>query len=327
MKITKLSSLLKQQFLLHMSRIECLGSFILAIIECRPVNMAVLAQKFAGCQPESSYKRLQRFVKEISFKGTQLAYLIISILGIEKGGQWQLIFDRSNWKVGSKDINVLFLAVCYKGYAVPLFYTFLKDKKSGNSNYTDRILLMEKFIHTFGINRIGVLLGDREFIGHMWMKYLIRNKIPFCVRLKESWNKVALQNGDFLEVKKCFPDLQRGEQKSLGLCQLGQGKDSVDCFVTGMRAPAKGEWVTVAHSEGLKDPCSLYRQRWRIETMFKTMKTGGFNLEDTHLTRPERLECLLGVLAIAFVICHKAGQFIIAQKPPTLKKTAFGLKL
>jgi hypothetical protein len=289
--------------------------------------MAILAHKFGGCQAASSYKRLQRFIKKISFNRSQLACLIISILGIDKVGAWQLIFDRSNWKIGIKHINVLFLAVCYKGYAVPLFFIFLKDKKSGNSNYEDRILLMDKFIHTFGINRIGVLLGDREFIGRIWMKYLIEKKIPFCVRLKESWNKVTLQNGDCLEVKKCFPGLQRGEQRSLGLCQLGQGEAMVECFITGMRAPDKGEWIIVAHSKGLEDPCALYRQRWRIETMFKTMKTGGFNLEDTHLTHPERLECLLGVLSIAFVICHKAGQFVIAHKMPKEKKTAFGLKL
>jgi hypothetical protein len=50
-----------------------------------------------------------------------------------------------------------------------------------------------------------------------------------------------------------------------------------------------------------------YKERWQIETMFKAMKTSGFNLEDTHLTNLDRLSTLLSVLAIAFVWAYLAG--------------------
>ena len=40
--------------------------------------------------------------------------------------------------------------------------------------------------------------------------------------------------------------------------------------------------------------------RWQIETLFGCLKTRGFNFEDTHLTDPERLSKLLGLLALAF---------------------------
>ena len=50
--------------------------------------------------------------------------------------------------------------------------------------------------------------------------------------------------------------------------------------------------------------------------MFRAMKTGGFNVEDTHVTAPERLECLIGVLSIAYAICYKAGEIVIGADPP-----------
>ena len=38
-----------------------------------------------------------------------------------------------------------------------------------------------------------------------------------------------------------------------------------------------------------QDSVGTYRRCWQIETMFKAMKSAGFNMEDTHLTDPERV--------------------------------------
>lgn len=54
-----------------------------------------------------------------------------------------------------------------------------------------------------------MILGDREFIGHKWLKCLIKEKIPFGFRLKENWNKVSNENGEMIEVKKCFKELKK----------------------------------------------------------------------------------------------------------------------
>ena len=52
--------------------------------------------------------------------------------------------DRTNWQWGKKNINILMLSITYKGIAIPLFWSLL-DKK-GNSNTSERIALMERFI-------------------------------------------------------------------------------------------------------------------------------------------------------------------------------------
>jgi hypothetical protein len=44
----------------------------------------------------------------------------------------------------------------------------------------------------------------------------------------------------------------------------------------------------------------LYRQRWDIETLFAALKSRGFDLEATHLTEPDRIRKLLGVLALTY---------------------------
>ena len=44
-----------------------------------------------------------------------------------------------------------------------------------------------------------------------------------------------------------------------------------------------------------------YKERWQIETMFKAMKSSGFNLEATHLNNWNRMSTLIAIIAIAFV--------------------------
>jgi transposase len=49
---------------------------------------------------------------------------------------------------------------------------------------------------------------------------------------------------------------------------------------------------------------STYKKRWSIESMFKNLKTQGFNMEDTHMTCVQRLKKLMAVVAIAtFCMC------------------------
>jgi len=53
-----------------------------------------------------------------------------------------------------------------------------------------------------------------------------------------------------------------------------------------------------------------YKQRWQIETLFRGLKSIGFNIEDTHAADPERLEKLFPLAIIALVWCYRIGDYI-----------------
>nr|MBA2703358.1 transposase [Blastocatellia bacterium] len=63
-----------------------------------------------------------------------------------------------------------------------------------------------------------------------------------------------------------------------------------------------------------------YRQRWTIETMFSSLKTKGFNLEDTHLTNTDKLSTLLAVLGLAVALSVKTGVAAAQRRPIPIKK-------
>ncbi|MCL1123003.1 hypothetical protein [Shewanella surugensis] len=65
---------------------------------------------------------------------------------------WYLTMDRTNWKYGNLNINILMLGICYKGRAIPVCWSMLNKK--GNSNTAERIELVSRFMSIFGKERI-----------------------------------------------------------------------------------------------------------------------------------------------------------------------------
>ncbi|MHB1105673.1 MAG: transposase, partial [Lutibacter sp.] len=63
-----------------------------------------------------------------------------------------------------------------------------------------------------------------------------------------------------------------------------------------------------------------YKQRWQIETLFRGLKSSGFNIEDTHVTDLERLEKLFSLTIIAFVWCYKIEDFLDENIKKIIKK-------
>ena len=70
---------------------------------------------------DARYDRLLRFVQ---FKVPEAMYLqfALTMLGTS---EVRLILDRTNWKLGKKDINILLLSAVWKGCSLPLMWRCL----------------------------------------------------------------------------------------------------------------------------------------------------------------------------------------------------------
>ncbi len=81
-----------------------------------------------------------------------------------------------------------------------------------------------------------------------------------------------------------------------------------------------GELLILASSR--TDDCALkrYAQRWEIETLFQSLKSRGFNFENTHITKLERLNALTCILVLSFSLAHLVGEWRNEQKPIEILK-------
>lgn len=169
---------------MNQARIKFLSKLIIALISSNTISYEYLARKIeTKIKLASVYRSIQRFFALFEIGDFTVARLIASLVPIGKNG-WILTFDRTNWKFGKTNINFLVLAVAYNGVAIPLFWHLL-DKR-GNSNWKERIDILNRFIECFGKDVIECFTADREFIGHRWLSYLKKEGIPICIRTKDN---------------------------------------------------------------------------------------------------------------------------------------------
>jgi hypothetical protein len=164
------------------------------IIQCRTVCLYKCRDKVAGVlgdksktKPESHYARLLRFFKinMIAQFITGIRQLIMTIAPVE---DQYLIMDRTNWKIGHKNVNLLTIGGLLKNTFVP--FHWLQLNKRGNSNFKERKKLFNNLAALFqwaGKSIKGmILLADREFIGNDWLEFLSSLEVSFVIRLKEN---------------------------------------------------------------------------------------------------------------------------------------------
>lgn len=299
-------------------RLDCFTKTLLALMLVQTVNMKRLACAiFSQSKVDSSYRRLQRFFASFFMDYNSLARLIINLFQFNKGKHY-LIMDRTNWQWGKRDINILFLCIAYKRIAVPIFWLVLNKK--GNSSTRERMAIVQRFLDVFGKENIAGLLGDREFIGHTWFQYLKDRKITFYFRIKKD-AATTNSGGKSISVHWLFYGLGLHQPK------LIKGTRNIyrhQLFVTGMQIE-KDYLIVVTNKEPnpkkIDEAIKIYAIRWGIETLFGCLKSKGFNFEETHITRRDRIKKMIALLAIAFCWAHLTGEWRHQyEKPIRLKK-------
>lgn len=295
------------------ARIFVIVRLVVGLIIMRSVNLTKLScQINPGVARSTNYRRLQKFFLQFTPRMDHFARLLASFLPDEP---WILTMDRTNWKFGEKDINILMLAVAYKGIAIPLIWTLLP--KRGNSNHEERITLMERFLELFGREKIAMLLADREFVGIQWVDWLCNEKIPFVIRIRNDARLKRNGRDKGIHARNHFRHLPLSQSHHLGLRFVYGRKLNV----SGMRITGRDTHVIVI-SSGVEPEKAIthYARRWEIETLFGCLKSRGFDLEATHMSDPAKIGKLVGILGIAFVWAYQMGEWLNEIQPIKIKK-------
>jgi len=319
-KSTQIISILGKHFgkEMNFARISFIGLFICALCKVQTVCFERIACGFeTTSQTGSSLRRIQRFIANYQLDKSLIARLIFSLLPHEP--PYTLSIDRTNWKFGTTDINVLVLAICYKGMAFPILFKLMP--KAGNSNTRERIQLVEQYIELFGIESISCLVADREFIGEDWINYLNLRRIEYYIRIRENFWTVNPKTGKRLKASWLFADLELNQTNfkhqiyyvNNQLCYLSASKIK--------NKEGKPELQIIISFNKPNVAQKIYKERWQIETAFKALKSSGFNIEKTHLVDIERIEKLLALVLIAFTWSYLVGIYLHEQvKPIKVKK-------
>lgn len=304
----ELEAQLSAHFIGRAQRKRMLAKLVLGIVQLGTINYSKLSLTVnPSVKKESNFKRIQRFIKSYDFDVSSYIQLVWSLF-IKEENWVALTIDRTNWKFGKEDINILMLGISYKGTMLPLVWTML-DKR-GNSSTAERTALVEQlysYLTTSQIAQIKILLADREFIGKEWFSYLKKRSLNFAIRIR---------NNSKMRRKGTHKEQQVGQffdQKHFKVLRKKRIIFGHELYVAGQNSTSKDSFVLVSNLP-LSKGRIFYAQRWGIEVFFAACKKRGFNFEDTHVTKLNRLSKLMFLVALAFIWSIRTGEFLSTQK-------------
>lgn len=284
-----------------------LAAVITGLISMRTVNLSHLAGCFCGpAKLTSNYRRLQRFFQYVRLDEAWLARSLVAL--VKLAPPYRLCLDRTNWKVGARDINLLVLCIVTRRVRIPVLWSTLEGR--GCSSIKEREALIERYIAIFGRGSIRTLLADREFIGAKWFEFLVENNIPFAIRVRAELI-VVLDDGRTAPLSS----LTRRKSSLHRLAgQKGRFQGMEERFGGTLAFAAKrrgdGTLIIVATNRQPRLALHDYKKRWQIECLFGDTKTRGFNMEDTRMTQPAKLGLLTAIVALAMAWAHACASTV-----------------
>jgi len=307
-KSTQLISVLTENLAgkMNLARIKFFGLFLCALCKVQTICFEKLATAFeTDATSKSSLRRIQRFTAYFVHSTSMANYLLdtdliarIIFKMLPHQPPYRLAMDRTNWKFGETNINVLTLAIVYQGVAFPILMLML-DKR-GNSDTAERIWIMNRYIRLFGCETIDCLLADREFVGEHWVAYLNDLHIRYYIRIRENFIVHDPRTGRELKAFVMFAGIKCGECKILYRIFRVNGQL---CYLSASKLNGKNgkpELQIIISFNKPEDAQKYYKERWQIETAFKGLKSSGFNIEQTHLTDLVRIQKLFTIVMLAF---------------------------
>ncbi|TPL04833.1 transposase [Mesorhizobium sp. B2-4-14] len=131
----------------------------------------------------------------------------------------------------------------------------------------------------------------------------------FAIRVKQG-QCVALADGRLWTIKSLLR--RRRKSRSLTTFEASLPDASTALSFAAKRIDGRngqqGEWLIVmTNSPNAKAAISAYKNRWAVECLFADTKTRGFNMEDTRMTAPDKIDTLTAILAIAVTWAYRCA--------------------
>jgi len=294
---------------------KTLVELITCLLENNKAHLCKLGEELAvnGPSKNACVQRIRRFLSNKRIKPKLFVVPLINLMRplLEDLSEIVLSIDRTEWKKRGKWINVLSVAVCYKGRALPLLWMVFGRRGNSALKHWKKVLtpvieglqqmdwLSDKSIH---------VVADREFASPKLAKWLKKiYAVGSTLRIKSSMY-LNDENKPEVKVASLIRDMKKGSRIILRNQTLTRDSSfKMNVLLTWKKN--YDEPLVVATTSGkplLSD--KTYGKRFGIECMHKDYKSNAFDLEKTKVTDPKRIETMLIPIAFAYALCMLEGE-------------------
>jgi hypothetical protein len=270
---------------------------IVGLILGRNVQLSKIAERVNYPYKESSLEdRFRRLVAN-DHLAVQVSFSIFVGLILQAIDPQRVVLSIDTTKSGGACVTLM-VGVSYRSRSLPIGWVTFKGKK-GHTAQSVQLALLQTVAGLLPVDSQVILLGDGEFDGSQLIAWLV-NQAHWHYVCRTAQDTQVLYQGQWLALH----DLPlTAEQETLF---------NVDAFTAAHHLPGcrvmavwvakeQRHWFFVTNFQSLAEAKRWYLKRFQIETLFSDLKGRGFNLAQSHLKDPERVNRLLLAVAIAYL--------------------------
>lgn len=244
---------------------------------------------------ESLIDRFRRFVRNPNIE-VEVEYTPFTDRIIKAIGQGPVVVMIDSTKMGGQCL-CLMVSVYYKSRALPLAWVTSKGRK-GHSSQAVQLHLFKRVKALLPADVPVVVLGDGEFDGSEVIDWFRQNNSWHYVCRTDKTNKIFYQ-AHWLRLDEL--PLAQGQDAFLTEVRFTENNNIGPVNILVVWHQARDEhWFFVTNCQSAAEAKDFYTLRFTTETLFSDLKGRGFNLDDTRLWKPDRLNRLILAAAIAY---------------------------
>lgn len=238
--------------------------------------------------------QLRRWLKNEKV-GVELYYLpfMESLIKYIAKQSLALIIDGSTTARGCMTLMV---SMVYQGRALPLLWVTRKGKK-GHFPETMHVELIQAVKAMVPELAEVVCLGDGEFDGTEWLQTIEGFGWKYVCRTAKT--SVFYEDGERFSFQDICPE--RGDYTEIAGLEFTDSRSIIVNAVVYWGRQYQDPLYLVTNVATGGEAYRWYRKRFKIETLFSDMKSRGFNLHKSGLSKPERVSRLLIAVALAYI--------------------------
>ena len=303
---------------LRLSQAKTLSILVAAAMRVQRVSLANIGRAMQGCA-KHQIKRCWRFCANDRVETADAMRGIVFKL-LKKRSKKKLLVAL-DW-VDIKGFQTLVASVVLKGRSTPIAWAsttnHVYDGHRSRNAFEESLLLVLRSMIPRKIKV--VILADRGFGRTALATFCQRQGFGYVIRIQPS---VTVRLHGFDGKLLDYP-VYKGIAKVLRRVSYRSDGAVIQNVVIHWRRnlPRKRDecWFLMSDQPGSAHQlCNLYGRRMTIEQLFRDDKSkrNGWSLRDTKITRPERLDRLLLILAIAYLLLCGIGLIAKTQFTPS----------
>lgn len=244
----------------------------------------------------SHYQRLKRWLQRAETEKRLWIEMLRAVVSLLSKESPCLILDGSSWKWGGKKYHFLTLSLLYRGVSIPVFW--LELGRLGISSQWHRKLLLRMALKVFSLKG-KVLLADREYIGNEWFAALREAGMDFVIRLRKGNYEEQIEQGG-----KKMAKLESKARAKVGRVVWQRFYLQGRCYTFVLKAyrERNGRIILLRLISSLPVTKALaqYGYCYRIEPMFRHLKSNGFDLESLHVQKSYKIQLMMAAVVLAY---------------------------